>query len=134
MVRPYPEVLDVLAALGEQGYRLGIVSNWSWNLRDRVRQAGLDGAFEVVWASAHAGCSKPHPGIFYQALIQMDVPADRALYVGDSYEHDVRGARNAGVDVALLDREGSGEHPDCPAIQDLWGLFPLLHSGQVSDD
>ncbi|MGD2205569.1 MAG: HAD-IA family hydrolase, partial [Anaerolineae bacterium] len=95
VIRPYPEVEEVLSTLKEQGYRLGIVSNWSWNLRDRVVQVGLDGFFEVVWASAYAGCNKPHPDIFHQALAQMQPPAvspDRALYIGDSYRHDVVGA------------------------------------------
>jgi putative hydrolase of the HAD superfamily len=126
LIRPYPEVMDVLAKLQSEGYRLGIVSNWSWNLRQRVAQAGLDGHFETVWASAYAGCNKPHPGIFYQALVQMDVPAERAFYVGDSYKHDVVGARNAGIDVALLDRDGSAGDVDCPVIEDLWGVFDLL--------
>jgi HAD superfamily hydrolase (TIGR01662 family) len=125
-MRTFSEVPDVLARLRVQGYRLGIVSNWSWNLRDRVAQAGLAGHFEIVWASAYAGCNKPHPGIFFQALAQMDLPAGRALYVGDSYAHDVIGARSAGVDVALLDRDGKANEPDCPVIHDLWGLFDLL--------
>jgi HAD superfamily hydrolase (TIGR01662 family) len=122
----FPEVPEVLAKLREQGYRLGIVSNWSWNLRERVTQAGLDGHFEIVWASAYAGCNKPHPGIFFEALVQMDLPAERALYVGDSYAHDVVGGRSAGLDVVLLDREGTANKPDCPVIHDLWGLFGLL--------
>jgi phosphoglycolate phosphatase-like HAD superfamily hydrolase len=50
-MRTFAEVPDVLAKLREQGYRLGIISNWSWNLRDRVAQAGLNGHFEIVWAS-----------------------------------------------------------------------------------
>ena len=125
-MRTFPEVPDVLAKLGEQCYRLGIVSNWSWNLRDRVVQAGLDSHFEIVWASAYAGCNKPHPGIFFQALVQMGLSAGRALYVGDSYAHDVVGARSAGVDVALLDRDGNANEPDCHVIHDLWGLFDLL--------
>jgi putative hydrolase of the HAD superfamily len=128
-LRLYPEVVEVLTALREQGYRLGIVSNWSWNLRDRVRQVGLDGFFEVVWASAYAGCNKPHPGIFQQVLSQMGVPAEGALYVGDSYQHDVVGARNAGIDVVLLDRDGAADDPDCPVISDLRDLFELLGDG-----
>ena len=126
VMRPYPEVVEVLAALREDDYRLGIVSNWSWNLRDRVSQVGLDDHFETIWASAYAGCNKPHPGIFEQPLVQMGVPADRALYVGDSYEHDVVGARNAGIEVALLDREGTVGEVDCPVIHDLRGVFDLL--------
>jgi len=126
VMRPFPEVADVLAALQERDYRLGIVSNWSWNLRERVAQAALDDLFEIVWASAYAGCNKPHPGIFFQALVQMDLSAGRTLYVGDSYAHDVVGARSAGLDVALLDRKGSAVEPDCSVIGDLWGLFDLL--------
>lgn len=129
VVRPYPEVTEVLTLLLEQGYRLGIVSNWSWNLRERVAQAGLNHFFEVIWASAYAGCNKPHPGIFGSALSQMSPPAttsDRILYVGDSYRHDVLGARNAGIDAALLDRNGTTSATDCVVIRDLWEILPLL--------
>jgi FMN phosphatase YigB (HAD superfamily)/ASC-1-like (ASCH) protein len=129
VLRPYPEIMDVLDILQAEGYRLGIVSNWSWNLRSRVEQVGLDGYFEVVWGSAYAGCNKPHACIFQQALARMAAPAvapDRALYVGDSYEHDVRGARNAGLDVVLLDRDGVARNPDCHTISDLRGLFGML--------
>jgi putative hydrolase of the HAD superfamily len=129
VIRPYSEVVAVLEALKAQGYRLGIVSNWSWNLRDSVAQAGLARYFEIVWASAYAGCSKPHPCIFEQALEHLQVPPDRAFYVGDSYRHDVGGARNAGLDVALLDRSGTAEDPDCPIIHDLWGVLGLLEPG-----
>lgn len=125
-VRPYPEVPEVLDWLATQGYRLGIVSNWSWNLRQRVAQAGLDGRFELVWASAYAGCNKPHPGIFSQALERMALSPGRALYVGDSYRHDVLGARAAGLDPVLLDREGKAAGVDCPTIVDLHGLVGLL--------
>jgi len=125
-IRPYPETVDILDTLAEQDYRLGIISNWSWNLRDRVAQAGLNGYFETVWASAYAGCNKPHPGIFYQTLLQMDLLPGRALYVGDSYEHDVAGARNAGLDVVLLDRDGTARDPGCPTIRDLRGVLDLL--------
>ena len=34
----------------------------------------------------------------------MGVSPREALYVGDSVEHDVAGARAAGMDVVLLDR------------------------------
>lgn len=126
VIRAFPEAAPVLAALREQDYRLGIISNWSWNLRDRVPQAGLDGFFEIVWASAYAGCNKPHPDIFRQVLAQMGLSAESAMYVGDAYPYDVVGARNAGIDAALLDRKGAARDPDCPVIRDLWGVFDLL--------
>jgi putative hydrolase of the HAD superfamily len=126
VMHPYPEAVGALTALRGQGYRLGIISNWSWNLRDHVVRVGLDSFFELVWASAYAGCNKPHAGIFHQALAQMELLPEQALYVGDSYRHDVVGARNVGMDVALVDRDGSADDPDCTVIRDLWGVFDLL--------
>jgi HAD superfamily hydrolase (TIGR01549 family) len=125
-LRPYAETVAVLDGLQELGYRLGIISNWSWNLRERVVQAGLDGYFEVVWASAYAGCNKPHPCIFEQVLEQMELAPDRALYVGDSYHHDVRGARSASLDPVLVVRDGDTRDYDCPVIPDLSALPSLL--------
>lgn len=125
-LQPFPEVHGVLTVLAEAGYRLAIVSNWSWSLRERVTQAGLDGRFELVWASAYAGCNKPHPDIFAQTLARMDLIPDRALYVGDSYHHDVVGARNAGIEPVLVDRAGTAQESDCPVITDLWGVLDLL--------
>lgn len=125
-LRPYREVEEVLSTLLQQSYRLGVVSNWSWNLSERARQAGLDRFFEIIWASAYAGCNKPHPDVFAQALARMDVPAERSLYVGDSYEHDVVGARNAGLEPVLLDRDGTATEADCAVIHDLWGVLDLL--------
>ncbi len=126
VIRPYPEVFDVLTRLQELGYRLGIISNWGWNLGKRVAQVGLDRFFELIWASAYAGYHKPHPEIFRQALTQMDLLPERALYVGDSYQYDVLGARNAGMAVAWVDRNGRADHPDVPVIPDLQGVFHLL--------
>jgi putative hydrolase of the HAD superfamily len=126
VLQPYPETLAVLEQLRAQGYRLGIISNWSWNLRQRVAQAGLEGYFELVWASAYAGCNKPHPCIFEQALAQMELAPSRALYVGDSYRHDVGGARRAGIDPVLVVRDGDTQDYDCPVVADLSDLLPLL--------
>ncbi|MDI7275598.1 MAG: HAD-IA family hydrolase, partial [Anaerolineae bacterium] len=125
-VRLYDEVLDVIAALGARGVRLGIVSNWSWDLRDYVELVGIERYFDVVVASAHAGCEKPHPGIFARALQAAAVEPARALHVGDSYEADVLGARAAGMDALWLDRAGAGGHPDCPSIRDLSALLELV--------
>ena len=36
-----------------------------------------------------------------------------ALYVGDIYEIDIRGARNAGIEALLIDPLGGYEDVDC---------------------
>jgi len=126
VLRLYDDVLPVLAALQRAGCRLGIISNWNWSLNEWVERAGLTPFFEVVVGSAYAGCQKPHPAIFQRALERMDVPAQRAVYVGDRYETDVVGARAAGLAAILLDRAGQATHSDCATVRDLWGALKLL--------
>jgi len=118
-IRLYPEVLGVLQELRAHGYPLAVISNWSWDLEDRARQAGLTEYFDLIVASARAGCDKPHPDIFRQTLQALRVEPSRAIHIGDSYEADVAGARGVGMDALWLDRAGTGGHPDARTIRDL---------------
>ena len=126
----YPEVHSVLRELRTQGYRLGIVSNWSWDLENYVRLAGLSEYLDVIIASARAGCEKPHPEIFRQALAALECRPERAIHVGDSHAADVVGARSGGMDALWLDREGKDGHADCRAIRDLSEVLAVLAGGQ----
>ncbi len=46
---------------------------------------------------------KPHTGIYEFALSKLsNIPRSRILCIGDSLEHDVRGAKNFGCPVALV--------------------------------
>ena len=128
-IRAYPDVLEVLPRLCAAGFRLGMISNWGWNLPFRSEQAGIAQYFACIVASARVGCDKPHPRIFRHALACMDVDAARAVHVGDIYEADVLGARSVGMDAVLIEREGrpqTADELDVPLISDLWGLHSLL--------
>ena len=128
VMRLYPEVRGVLARLREEGYKLGIISNWSWNLRQRCDQVGIADAFDLIQGSAYAGCQKPHPGIFRQAMAALGVVPERAIHVGDDYEADVIGAANAGLTGVLLDRDGrhAGTALTCHVVRNLEELLPIL--------
>lgn len=100
---------DAHAALAEirsLGLSMGVVSNWPATLESTLRQLEIRDYFGPVVASGVVGYTKPHPRIFHIALDGLGVAAHRALYVGDSVHHDVRGAAAAGVDAVLLDRAG----------------------------
>lgn len=125
-IRLYPEVLDVLGTLRAYGYPLAVISNWSWDLEDRAKEAGLTGYLDVIVASARAGCDKPHPMIFRRTLEAMGVEPARAIHIGDSYEADVVGARGVGMDALWLDREGKGGHPDARTIRDLTAVLDIV--------
>ena len=104
--RAYPEVPDVLARLREGGARLGVVSNWDVSLHDVLERTGLRPLVDAVVISAELGVAKPDPAIFRAALDRLGAAPDGAVHVGDSVEHDVAGARAAGLEAVLVARNG----------------------------
>jgi len=104
--RLFPDALPTIAALRHGGLRVGIVSNFDTRLRHIVAGVGLGSAVDFVVTSAEVGAAKPSSRIFDAAVHLVGVPPGRALMVGDSAKDDVAGARAAGCQAILLDREG----------------------------
>jgi putative hydrolase of the HAD superfamily len=95
--RAAPGAEEALAALRARGLALGVVSNFDHRLEPILAGLGLRGHLDLVVRPADAGAAKPDPRIFAFALARLGVPAAAAVYVGDDAEHDVAGARNAGL-------------------------------------
>jgi putative hydrolase of the HAD superfamily len=104
--RVYDDVGPALDGLAERGTAVAVVSNWDCTLPDVLAGAGI--AIPTVVDSATAGAPKPDPRIFHEALARLGVEPSRALHVGDTPEADFDGARAAGIDVRLIDRQGAG--------------------------
>ncbi len=124
--RPYPEAVHTLKALRAAGYRTGVVSNFSHRLPEILAGLGLAAHLDTVTYSFEVGAEKPHPKIFKTALARAGAVPEKVLMVGDSYEADYLGARQAGLHAILLCRGGPPAGP-CPSIHslaDLPGLLP----------
>jgi len=101
-LQPWPEAPEVLATLRRRGVPLGVVTNCSDRLGRRAAEAvGVD--FEVVATAERAGWYKPNPEPYQLALRELDVPADRTLFVSGS-GRDVPGARDVGMDAVWHNR------------------------------
>jgi putative hydrolase of the HAD superfamily len=100
----YEDALPVLEEFRRQGLLLGLVSNGQRDLEEFTAHHALD-VDAVVGSRAH-GRTKPHPSIFVAALRALDVRAEEAAMVGDSYEDDIEGARSLGMKAIFLDRDG----------------------------
>ena len=122
--RVYPEVPDVLQALRERGLRLAVVSNFDTRLPPLLDALGLAAFFDAVVCSGEAGAAKPDGAIFARALAALRVEASEALHVGDSREADYEGARAAGIEALLVDRDAD-VHP-AGTIPDLRGILDFL--------
>jgi putative hydrolase of the HAD superfamily len=101
-----PGASGALNALRRRGLALAVVSNWDFELPDRLCGLGLDDL--VVVTSAQAGSPKPDPAVFRRALELLQVHPERALHVGDS-DADEAGARAAGMHFAPTPLPGALE-------------------------
>ncbi len=82
---------------------VGLLTNGPERRQSRKLAAlELGDAFDVVVFAGDMARRKPHRAPFDRALEVLETPAERTLYVGNSLEHDVAGARAAGWPVAWL--------------------------------
>ncbi len=93
--------LPILERLARR-YRLGVVSNFTGNLRPCLEELGLARFFAVLSDSTLVGWSKPDPRIFAHTLAALQVSPQRAWMVGDNFEADIRGAAGLGIRTCWL--------------------------------
>jgi putative hydrolase of the HAD superfamily len=122
----FDDVLPTLAALEEQGFRLGLISNFEGWLQNILVEQELGEAFDVSVISGLEGVEKPDPQIYRIAIERAGVEPSRAVHVGDSVAMDVEPARVVGINAVLLDRVG--RYPDTlyPSVPSLEGLPALI--------
>ncbi|NBI86229.1 HAD family hydrolase [Lachnospiraceae bacterium] len=103
--KPYDGVVRILRTLSDEGRKLAIVSNKAdFAVKDLNTYYFKE--FQMVAIGERDGIArKPAPDSVFAALRELDVPAGKAVYVGDS-DVDVETARNAGI----------------PCISVLWGF------------
>ena len=110
--------------------QLGLITNGpSEHQRSRIEPLGLDRYFEAIAVSGELGVRKPDPAIFRHVLRALSVTPAAAVYVGDSLEADVAGAKAAGMAEVWLNRDGravSGDHEPDAEIATLAELPGLL--------
>jgi len=90
-------------------HRLAVVSNFDHSATAHALLArhGLDRILTTAVISIDLGRRKPHPAIFREALRRLDASAESALFVGDSLDDDIAGARSAGIDGAWVNWSGA---------------------------
>ena len=91
-------------------YRLGIVTDAQRLFcKPELRTLRLENFFDALAISSDYGFRKPDPRLFHIALAVLDVPAAEAAYIGNKYETDVVGAKQAGLAATGLIRQTEEE-------------------------
>ncbi len=103
--KPYDGILDMLTALRERGIRVAVVSNKFDAATKKLCEKYFGDLVEVAIGERAGVRKKPAPETVYEALKELGVTADHAVYIGDS-DVDIQTARNCGM----------------PCISVTWGL------------
>ena len=95
----YPDTIETLTRLSEEGYSMGVISNAKsdWAVRSIVDRQNIGKFVSVVVTSAALRIRKPRPEIFMRALTALNVKAADSVFVGDSIHADVAGAKSIGM-------------------------------------
>ncbi len=75
--------------------------------RAKLDLLGIESLVDFAVVSEEFGVAKPDPRIFHEALRRAGVDAGEAVFVGDSAEFDMVGARAAGIPSVWVNRNGA---------------------------
>ena len=131
----YPSAKDVVHALADHGYVLGIATGKGRPGVDHLIEAhGFEGVFSTIQTPNNAP-GKPHPGMVEQGMAETGAMRENTVMIGDT-TFDMEMAKSAGVvaigvswgfhPVSALQEAGAGrliDHFDelIPALDSVWG-------------
>jgi HAD superfamily hydrolase (TIGR01509 family) len=121
-----PGLIPFLERLRHHGLRRVVVSNANGTLHAHFERLGLTPYFDAVFDSFVEKVEKPDPRFFEIALARSGSQKETTVHVGDFYEIDVVGARNAGLEAILLDPTGINKDRDCVRVSSLDELATRL--------
>jgi 2-haloacid dehalogenase len=119
---PFPEVVDALAELKAQKFKLCIISN----TEDEIiagNLAQLGGHIDRVITAQQARSYKPSPRIFEHARRALGIGRDDLIHICASPHLDLAAARDMGFRCIWIDR-GTGRKPPPNYVPD--EVFPTL--------
>jgi len=101
-----PGTIEMLERVKDKGYAIGLISDVAWGLpsefplRD-IRHFHLDRFFDDMIFSSDVGLRKPHPKMFKMSLFNLGAERELSMYVGNSLQADVKGAKGVGMRAVL---------------------------------
>ena len=127
-------VRPALTALRDMGLKLTIVSNANGTLCAHLARIGLDHFVDCVLDSHDEQVEKPDPRLFEIALARSGARRESTIHVGDLYNIDVVGARNAGLRAVLLDEADLRMDADCARVKSLAELVSRIRAGEFDEN
>lgn len=97
-----PGLVDFLKFLQQHHIKLAILSDYG-KIKERLHALHLDPSlFSVLYSSEENNGLKPNPDLFLNCAKAMNLTANEVLVIGDRDDRDGQGARQAGMDYAII--------------------------------
>lgn len=110
------EILDYLLP----NYELHIITNgFAVAQQKKIQGSNLSSYFKTITNAEMAGVKKPNPLIFDYALKAANAKPEESLMIGDSYEADVLGAIQVGLDAIFFNYRNEDCEPYVKQIRNL---------------
>jgi putative hydrolase of the HAD superfamily len=117
--KDYPDTRPLLEDLCRRDIEVGLISNATNLARKVLRRLDLEKYFDPIVISSEIGHRKPSREIFDEALDRAGAAPSRSIYIGDKPAVDVLGAKKAGMNAILVDREDTFPEAQCFRVRDL---------------
>jgi HAD superfamily hydrolase (TIGR01549 family) len=123
--RAVPGSIELLNKLKKK-VKLGIVSNnYGTEQEAKINSCGFNRYFDAVVTSVEVGITKPSPEIFFMALEKLGFMPAETVMIGDSWNSDIKGARNAGINPIWFNRYGFDYPEENSNIPEIRSLIPI---------
>ena len=110
---------DLLKHL-KKNYRLHIITNGFHEVQNfKIKNSGLNPYFNFIFTAEKVGFKKPHPKIFETAMNTAGSTPYSSLMIGDSFEADIKGALDLGMQALHFNSHNEPEHKSCIIIYSL---------------
>ena len=101
----YPEMSELLDKLVQNGHQLALLTNGaSVHQQKKIDQLGLAKWIDQdhMFISGELGKMKPDKAVFKMVESALTVVDEKPIYIGDSFQNDIVGGKNAGWNVIWL--------------------------------
>ncbi|MEM1556551.1 MAG: HAD family hydrolase [Candidatus Bathyarchaeia archaeon] len=100
------EAIPLLQKIRSSGYKTGVISNFSIpeGARKLIDIHGIKDFLDTIVISGEINRRKPSPEIFIRALNNLGVDASKAVFIGDTPDIDIEGAKKVGMKTILIKR------------------------------